>query len=73
VHLMDFPPENIYGQSLDVLFVERIREEGRFASPAELVAQISKDTEQARAILARPGKKPLPQGERLPTAIMMPD
>lgn len=53
VHLMGFPPENIYGQSLNVLFIERIREERRFESREELVAQIRKDTEQARAILQR--------------------
>lgn len=51
VHLMGFPPENIYGQSLDVLFIERIREERRFSSPEELIDQISKDAGQARAIL----------------------
>jgi riboflavin kinase/FMN adenylyltransferase len=53
VHLMGFPPENIYGQSLDILFIERIREERRFLSLEELVAQISKDTKQALAILKR--------------------
>jgi riboflavin kinase/FMN adenylyltransferase len=53
VHLIGFPPENIYGQSLDVLFIERIREERRFASIEELVAQISRDTKQARVILKR--------------------
>jgi riboflavin kinase/FMN adenylyltransferase len=51
VHLMGFPPENIYGQSLDVLFIDRIREECRFSSPEELVVQIRQDTEQAGAIL----------------------
>jgi riboflavin kinase/FMN adenylyltransferase len=53
VHLLGFSPVNIYGQSLDVLFIERIREERRFSSPEELVAQISRDTEQAHAILKR--------------------
>jgi len=53
VHLMEFPPENIYGQSLDVLFIERIRKERRFSSPEELAAQISKDKEQAQTILQR--------------------
>jgi riboflavin kinase/FMN adenylyltransferase len=53
VHLMGFPPANIYGQSLDVLFIERIREERRFASPEELVARISEDARQAGTILDR--------------------
>jgi riboflavin kinase/FMN adenylyltransferase len=52
VHLMEFPTgKNIYGQSLDVLFIERIREERRFSSPEELVVQIRKDCSQAHTIL----------------------
>lgn len=52
VHLLGFPPANIYGQPLEVLFVERIREERRFSGPEELVVQIGKDTERAQAILS---------------------
>lgn len=51
VHLLEFPPENIYGQSLEVFFIERIREECCFSRPEELVAQIRRDSSRARAIL----------------------
>ena len=51
VHIFDFN-ENIYGKHLDVLFVERLRDELRFASPGELVAQIEKDIVRVREILA---------------------
>jgi riboflavin kinase / FMN adenylyltransferase len=50
VHLLDFH-EDIYGERLDVLFIDRIREEVKFPGPAELVLQIKRDIEQARAIL----------------------
>jgi riboflavin kinase/FMN adenylyltransferase len=50
VHIFDFN-ENIYGKTLDVLFIERLRDEVRFASPAELIAQIDRDIVQARKIL----------------------
>ena len=42
VHLFDFDG-NLYDQSLEVEFVERLREEVRFASVRELVAQLEKD------------------------------
>lgn len=51
VHLLDFN-ENIYGKRLDLLFIERLRDEIRFASAGELVAQIEKDVFLAREILA---------------------
>jgi len=50
VHLMDFQG-NLYGEALDVLFIERLREERKFSSPEELVAQLKKDVAQARAVL----------------------
>lgn len=50
VHIFDFN-ENIYGKTLDILFIERLRDEVRFASPAELIAQIDRDIAQARKIL----------------------
>lgn len=42
VHLIDFDGD-LYGQVLDVEFIERIRGEVRFNGPDELVKQISKD------------------------------
>ena len=50
VHIFDFN-ENIYGKALEILFIERIRDEIRFESPEKLIAQINRDIFQARAIL----------------------
>ena len=47
VHLMDFSGD-IYGKYVDVLFIERIREERKFPSPEMLSLQIKKDAEEAR-------------------------
>lgn len=48
--LEDVP--NLYEQQVRLDFVEHLREEQHFASPAELVAQIDRDVATARAILA---------------------
>ena len=53
VHIFDFHV-NIYGETLEVLFSGRIRDEIRFAGPKELIAQINKDISQARRILSSP-------------------
>ncbi|MFN8494010.1 MAG: bifunctional riboflavin kinase/FAD synthetase [Caldilineaceae bacterium] len=57
-HLLNFPPDgesdNLYGQTLTVEFVARLRGEQRFANLAALVAQIHKDIEQTRQILPTP-------------------
>jgi len=57
-HLLNFPPsgesDNLYGQTLTVEFVARLRGEQRFANLTELVAQIHKDIEQTRQILPTP-------------------
>ena len=50
VHIFDFD-ENIYGQEVEVMFVDRIRSEMAFKSAEELVEQIKKDIETARALL----------------------
>ena len=50
VYIFDFN-ENIYGKILDVLFVERLRDEIRFAGPGELIAQIARDIARVREIL----------------------
>jgi len=49
-HLMDFSGD-IYGKYVDVLFIERIREERKFPGPEMLSLQIKKDVEEARDIL----------------------
>lgn len=50
VYLLDFSGD-IYGKKVDVLFIERIREEIKFESPELLVKQIRKDIDEARNIL----------------------
>jgi riboflavin kinase/FMN adenylyltransferase len=51
-HLFDFAAD-LYGATVSVEFLERIRAERRFASVAELAAQIARDVKKARAIHAR--------------------
>ncbi|MDR3358687.1 MAG: bifunctional riboflavin kinase/FAD synthetase [Desulfovibrio sp.] len=43
---------NLYGQSVSLEFVERLREERRFESAEHLGAQIARDAEHARAVLS---------------------
>jgi riboflavin kinase/FMN adenylyltransferase len=50
VHIFDFQ-QNIYGESLEILFIERLRDEVRFESPGELIAQIGRDIAWAGEIL----------------------
>jgi riboflavin kinase / FMN adenylyltransferase len=50
VHIFDFD-EEIYGESIEILFVERLRDEVRFESPEKLIAQIGLDIDRAREIL----------------------
>jgi riboflavin kinase/FMN adenylyltransferase len=51
VHLLDFS-EDLYGESLELHFVARLREEQRFPSIDALAAQIHADIAAARQILA---------------------
>jgi riboflavin kinase/FMN adenylyltransferase len=53
-HLLDCD-EDLYDQRLRIGFVQRLRDEERFASRDALVAQIGKDIEQARALMAGRG------------------
>jgi riboflavin kinase/FMN adenylyltransferase len=50
VHLLGFSGK-IYGQMLEVRFLTRLRDEKRFASVEELVAQIDADVERTRELL----------------------
>lgn len=54
VFVFDFSGD-LYGQSLDVAFLEWIRPELKFASVEELVRQMDEDSAAARAALARAG------------------
>lgn len=51
VHLFDLD-EDLYGQRLRVEFVRRQRGERRFADAASLTAQMDRDAERARGVLA---------------------
>lgn len=55
-HLFDFSGD-LYGQTLRVHFIGRLRGEQRFADLGELAAQISRDAAQARSMTA--GVEPL--------------
>lgn len=59
IHLLDFEGE-IYGETLQVYFVERLRDELCFPSPAELTRQIQQDVTCGRALL----QPYLPGGEK---------
>lgn len=50
VYLLDFTG-NIYGEKLNVLFIDRLRDEVKFEKPGQLVKQIKRDIDQARQIL----------------------
>jgi riboflavin kinase/FMN adenylyltransferase len=52
IHLFDTSVE-LYGASVRVDFVERLRETRAFGGPDELKAQLKRDGERARAVLAR--------------------
>ena len=52
VHLFDFD-RDIYGAYIHVDFIERIRGVEKFSTAEELVAQMQRDADNARSILAR--------------------
>ena len=51
VHIFDFDQE-IYGQYIQVEFVERLRDERKFETAEALVEQMHRDSQQARDVLA---------------------
>jgi riboflavin kinase / FMN adenylyltransferase len=51
VHILDFKGD-IYGKTLEILFIEKLRDEKKFNGPADLIVQIRKDVEQTRAIMS---------------------
>lgn len=50
VHLFDFH-EDIYDKHIEILFIDRLRDEMKFESTEKLVKQIKSDIERARTIL----------------------
>lgn len=53
-HLLNFDRE-IYGEELEIQFVERIRSEKKFSSESELSSQIHKDVDVVAGIIAERG------------------
>jgi riboflavin kinase/FMN adenylyltransferase len=53
VHILDHDPGSLYGRRVEVSFVDRLRDERRFASVDDLKAQISRDVEQAREFITQ--------------------
>lgn len=53
VHLLDFEGD-LYGATLDIAFLARLRGERKFPSPAALMAQIRRDIAAARRVSATP-------------------
>ena len=53
-HLFDFDGD-LYGQKMEVLFIEKLRDERRFPDVQALVEQIRKDESRAREILSAQG------------------
>jgi riboflavin kinase/FMN adenylyltransferase len=50
VHVLEFD-EALYGQPLEVEFLERLRDVVKFSSQDELVSQLKCDTEQTRRLV----------------------
>lgn len=50
VNILDFD-DDLYGQRVDIQFVQRLREERRFDSPEALVVQLQEDEKQVKDIL----------------------
>jgi riboflavin kinase/FMN adenylyltransferase len=51
VHIFDFD-EEVYGEYIHVDFIARLRSEEKYAAVEELVAQMHRDADNARSILA---------------------
>jgi riboflavin kinase/FMN adenylyltransferase len=54
VHVLDCNLGPMYGRRVEIAFIDRLRDERRFASTEELKEQISRDVMQARALLVEP-------------------
>jgi riboflavin kinase/FMN adenylyltransferase len=52
VHLLDYGGGDLYGEPIEVTFLERLRDEQRFPGIDALKLQIGRDVERARALFA---------------------
>lgn len=52
VYILDFS-EDIYGEEISLYFIDRIRDERKFASAEDLVAQMKRDVKRGRKILEK--------------------
>lgn len=59
-HLIGFAGD-LYGRTLHVDFLERLRETRRFAAVAELTAQLADDVRRARAVTGQPADSSTPR------------
>lgn len=50
VHILDFA-QDLYGSQIELIFIQKLRDEKKFESPEDLVERIRKDIEQARIVL----------------------
>jgi len=51
VHIFDFN-EDLYGEEVTIYFIKKLRKEIQFGSADALIAQITRDIAEARAVLA---------------------
>jgi riboflavin kinase/FMN adenylyltransferase len=59
-HLVGFEGD-LYGRTLHVDFLERLRETRRFASVAELTQQLTDDVQRAQAVSGQPANSSTPR------------
>jgi riboflavin kinase / FMN adenylyltransferase len=55
--LLDHDGSDLYGRSMRIEFLERLRDERRFESPEALVAQVTRDIERTRELAAAEGAR----------------
>jgi riboflavin kinase / FMN adenylyltransferase len=55
--LLDHDGSDVYGRTMRIEFLERLRDERRFGSPEALVAQVTEDIERTREIASRPTER----------------
>lgn len=61
-HLLDYDAD-LYGEVAEILFLEKIREVERFASPTELIRQVGLDLAEARRRFAAETQTPSEEGK----------